>query len=164
MGQLKSRLKKIISGAQDGADLAGIYTGKEFGYETGGTMPKGYKTLKEFHPEYASFYGMSEHSSEKYPPRTYANVRDSDGTLRFASDFKSPGELCTAKAIRYYGKPWLDINVITPILGPQDVVDWLIEKEIVVLNVAGNTDRTCPNIFDFVHTYLKQVFELCERS
>jgi hypothetical protein len=42
-------LKKIISGAQTGADFAGLIVAKHFGYETGGWMPKGYKNLDGFH-------------------------------------------------------------------------------------------------------------------
>jgi hypothetical protein len=152
-------LKKVISGGQTGADIAGVATAKKFGYEVGGLMPKGFKTLAGPRPNYATLYNMQEHTSAAYPPRTYANVKNSDGTLRFAYDFGSSGELCTMKAILQYKKWWLDVNLIGPI-PPQKVVDWLIEKNIETLNVAGNSEKTYSGMTVFVSDYLTEVFTL----
>ena len=49
---------KIISGAQTGADLAGLDAAKALGIPTGGSMPNGFKDLEGKKPEYASKYGI----------------------------------------------------------------------------------------------------------
>lgn len=85
-------LTKIISGGQTGADMGALKVAKELGLETGGTMPKSFIAHDGEHPEFATLYNIKEHASPKYPPRTACNVRDSDATVRFASNFDSPGE------------------------------------------------------------------------
>jgi len=148
---------KFLSGLQTGADLGGLKAAKELGFETGGTMPKGFLNETGNHPEYALLYGAVEHKSSHYNLRTYANVHDSDGTIRFASNFHSPGERCTFKAIEKIGKPHIDIDVNKPI--DHNVVrKWLAHHNIKVLNVAGNRESTCPGIEKFVIEYLKTVF------
>jgi len=155
-------LRKIRSGGQCGADLAGLHVGQSFGYKTGGVMPKGFITLEGPKPEYAERYGVTEHSSSKYAPRTYENARDSDGTLRFASNFNSPGEICTERAISCYNKPFLDIN-ITNALPIETVINWIIEKNIKVLNIAGNSENISPGIFNFVVDYMSELFTVIAR-
>src|SRR5581483_11475001 len=104
---------------------------------------------------------MQEHPRKGYPARTEANVRDSDGTLRFAKTFKSPGEKCTLKAINWFRKPYLDIQVrewfhddewrAKDIQMPiEEVREWLQRNNIRVLNVAGNSEETCPGIGDVI--------------
>ena len=156
-------LKRVASGGQNGSDIAGVATAKKFGYETGGWMPKGFKTLDGPRPEYATLYGMKEHDSPYYPPRTYLNVQENDATLRFAFDFSSAGELLTAKAIKKYNKPYLDINVNEP-LKHQEVVDWLLANKVESLNIAGNSEKTFGGMNIFVSEYLTEVFEILKHG
>ena len=65
---------------------------------------------------------MVEHSSSYYPPRTEDNVKNSDGTIRFAKSFTSAGEKCTKKAIKWFGKPHIDVHLDHP-LEPEAVVE-----------------------------------------
>lgn len=160
-------LKKVISGGQSGADVAGLLAAKEMKIATGGVMPKGFRTLAGPKPEYADLFGVTEHASCNYPPRTYQNVRDSDGTVRFAKNFQSSGELCTLKAIEQYKKPYFDVMVYDPAAvvinerwHPIQLVRWIKENKIEVLNIAGNSEKTCPGIEDFVQRYLKKAFSL----
>ncbi len=149
-------LKKIISGAQTGADIAGLEVAKEFGLETGGTMPFGYKALDRCHPEYKETYGIEFHSSSSYVPRTRKNVRDSDGTIRLAFDFSSKGEKCTLRAIEDYKKPHIDVDLNDPI-PVDDVVTWIADHNIETLNVAGNAEQTVSGTHDAVTEYLTAV-------
>jgi len=71
---------KIISGAQTGADLAGLDAAKALGIPTGGSMPNGFKDLEGRKPEYASKYGIVALKSASYPARTLKNVTDLQGT------------------------------------------------------------------------------------
>jgi hypothetical protein len=38
-------------------------------------------------------------------------------------------------------------------------VDWILKKNIRILNIAGNTEQQAPGIEAFVVTYLTAVFE-----
>lgn len=145
-------LIKVISGFQTGADLGGIIAAYNFGIETGGHIPKGFLTEYGPKPELAQF-GAIEHSSDKYPPRTFENAKNSDGTIRFASNFNSGGERCTLKAIKQYNKPYIDVDVIAPI-DDKEVIEWIVKNQIKVLNVAGNRESTSPGIFKFTKNYL----------
>lgn len=150
---------KVISGGQNGADQAGLRAAKASGLTTGGWLPKGCKTLDGPRPDLLTEYGMVEHSSEAYPPRTEANVKDSEGTIRFAKTFSSPGEKCTLRAIKWYNRPHLDIQ-ISKLPDPEIVVDWIRQHDIKVLNIAGNSEETAPGIGDIVFDYLLGVFKL----
>ena len=151
-------LRKVISGGQSGADIAGLETPKRFGYETGGTMPFGYKTLDGCKPEYKQLYGVVAHSSSSYVPRTRLNVKDSEGTIRLAYNFQSRGEICTLKAIEDHKKEHFDVDLSDP--PPiSTVTNWISCLRIEVLNVAGNAEQTSPGTHEAATRYLEQVFE-----
>ncbi len=154
-------LDKVISGAQTGADEAGLRAAKHYGIPTGGTISKGYRTLGGARPEYADEFGIVEHPSWQYPPRTEANVRDSDATIRFATDWNSRGELLTKKIIDKRKKPSFDVDPSDPPL-PAAAAEWIVKNRIRVLNVAGNSEQTSPGIGKFTTGYLAQVFSALE--
>lgn len=148
-------LRKIISGAQIGADIAALRAAKKLGLETGGWMPAGFVARDGVHPEYAEVYGIKEHPSPKYPPRTEANVFAADATIRFAYNFATAGERCTLNAIRRYGKPYFDVSISS---GPRCIEEnpksleyWLRSNDFGILNVAGNAS---PWIEPIVENYL----------
>lgn len=159
-------LIKVISGGQTGADQAGVEAAKRAGLDYGGTMPRGFLTLDGLRPDFATLYKMQEHSSDKYPPRTTQNVRESDGTVRFAVDWNSYGERRTLAEIRKKHKRsglseqhYIDVDVLDPI-EPAEVASWVREHNIRVLNVAGNSERSAPGIFEAVVEYLLEVFRI----
>lgn len=128
-------LIKIISGGQTGADYGGLLAGKELGLETGGTAPKGWRICNPdgtdgSNPKLADF-GLVEHASREYPPRTHKNVRDSDGTVIFGY-LGSPGGRLTVQSCRQAKKPY----ICNPT--PRELEEWLSRYDIQVLNVAGN--------------------------
>lgn len=157
------RVKKIISGGQTGADQAGLRAARKLGLATGGWVPKGCLTQDGPRLWLLTKYGCQEHSSKYYPPRTFANVRDSDATLRFAINFQSPGELCTLRALNLYHKPYLDINPLTPPSLTQ-IRHWLKTHKVEILNVSGNSKKTCSWIGDFVFSYLVRLLKLHRRN
>lgn len=152
-------LTKIISGGQTGADQAALRAAKEFGITTGGWMPLGYVTLDGLRPEFAELYNMKEHDSPLYPPRTRRNIIESDGTVRFAGSWNSRGELLTIKEVLAANKPSLDVDVLGS-TSPQELATWLIDKNIRILNVAGNSEKTLPGIEEFVFIFLTETFTL----
>jgi hypothetical protein len=137
-------IEKVISGGQIGADEAGVRTAKAFGIPTGGTMPKNFLTLDGPKPEFKELYGMEEHSSPSYPPRTKLNVKNSDGTIRFAFDFNTAGERRTKKEIDAAHKPYFDVYLSSPKSDKHRLskcIVWLEKHDIKVLNVAGNANE-----------------------
>jgi len=149
-------LSKVISGGQTGVDQAGIIAAAKCGIETGGWAPRNYKTNAGT-SGWLKRYNLAAHFSSRYELRTGINVNQSDGTIRIAGDFSTPGEICTMRFIREYGKPYIDVD-IGSLLPVQDVVQWIIDNKISVLNVAGNSEESCPGIYDKAYVYLVQVF------
>jgi hypothetical protein len=136
-------VKKIISGGQSGADQAGLEAGVKLGLQTGGTMPRGFRTLNGPRPDFAQKYGIEESTSWNYAVRTASNVKDSDGTVRFAQDFDSAGERCTANAIHLFRRPSFDVRFED--MSPETISSfkkWLEANNISTLNVAGNSENT----------------------
>ena len=134
-------LRKVISGGQCGADRGGLEAARAMGLDTGGTAPKGYRTWYGPAPDLADF-GVVEHTSPLYPPRTAQNIRDSDATLIVASNPDSGGTLLTQRLCRSVGKPY---HIITlPIADRSKVIEsacnFIQRKCVEVLNVAGNRD------------------------
>lgn len=132
-------------------------------------MPKYWRTLRGYKPEYAKLYGMREHSSQGYRDRTEDNVLFADATVRFFYKKNSAGERCTLNAIRLHGKPYFDVDlnqvdlrpgVATNLtLLPKVFYEWLCDNEYTSLNVAGNSEQTAPDIYNEVFMYLGAVFQ-----
>lgn len=141
-------LSRIISGGQTGADRAGLEVAKRLGYETGGTVPRGYKTSTGPDPALKEF-GVVEHKSDRYPPRTIKNVRDADGTVWFGNEKTSGGKLTIGTA-RRMAKPLL----INP--SANELRAWILEKGIEVLNVAGDRETNSPGTQARVEEILEQ--------
>lgn len=154
---MKHEIHEVRSGGQTGADIAGLMSAKVCGLKTGGWMPKGWTTQDGPKPQYETLFNMREHYASAYPPRTYANVKDSDATIRFATHFDSSGERCTLKAIKSYGKPYFDVHPDSP-QAVEVAAEWIRSNDIRRLNVAGNAKRTSPKIGIFAYNYLIDVY------
>ena len=129
-------LTKIISGGQSGADKSGLIAGQILGLKTGGTAPKGWRVRtpdgREGSDPTLAAYGLVEHSSSDYPPRTRENAKNAEGTVWFGF-VDSPGGKLTKKTCVTLGKPFIE----NP--SPDELRAWLIEHRIETLNVAGNS-------------------------
>ncbi|MEM8603229.1 MAG: putative molybdenum carrier protein [Cyanobacteria bacterium P01_H01_bin.121] len=150
------RPDKIISGGQYGADLAGLDAAQALGIPTGGTAPRGWRVQLPDGSESSNpalvDYGLVEHQSRSYPPRTRANVRDSDGTVWFGYEHSGGGRL-TLQTCTHLGKP----SIINPT--PEQLREWAIAKQIRILNVAGNRASDLnPTIYDCSYTTLVVAF------
>lgn len=133
-------LRRVISGGQSGADRAGLEVARALGIETGGTAPRGYRT--EFGPDLAlrDVFGLVESASPDYGSRTLANVREALGTVVFGR-LASTGTALTLSYCRVSSKPW----IANPTA--EELRRWVMEFEVVTLNVAGNRHSTDPGIF-----------------
>jgi hypothetical protein len=124
------RPTKIISGGQTGADQGALVAARQLGIATGGWMPRGFLTENGPCPELGKLYGLQEHPSPLYPPRTAQNVRDADGTI-WVGEADGRGFRCTRNATERFGKPFLrDPDPVT-------LRQWAETWNIYILNVAG---------------------------
>jgi len=130
-------INKIISGGQTGADIGGLLAAKELNIPTGGTAPKGYRTELGSNFDLRDIFNLSEHSSDRYPPRTASNVKNSDGTALFGN-MNSPGCKMTIKFCQQMNKPY----IINPSVN--QLREWINLNNIRILNCAGN--RASKNI------------------
>lgn len=130
----------IKSGGQTGADQAGLEAAKQCGIMTGGWMPRGALTELGPTPELLERYGLKEHPSPQYRPRTRLNVKETDGTVWFGKT-GSPGYKCTKRACEDYKKPfwWID--------DAKRLQKFIEEFRIRALNVAGNRESSNPGIY-----------------
>ena len=127
------KLKTVRSGGQTGADQAGLRCAKALGLQTAGWAPKGWKTDAGPAPWLAD-YGLREHTSADYPPRTRQNVLDAEATVWFGK--VSPGFWCTKKAADLYACPF--------IANPSPEEFKLICEQYEDINIAGNRRRINP--------------------
>ena len=162
--------KLVISGGQTGADQGGWRAAKAAGIPTGGWMPKGFLTEDGPCLEFAQLYGAKEAASSKYPPRTKANIFWADATFIFDTSGgkslkdMSRGTQLAASMLIEAEKPSVIINA--KLAEPPkpfraaSFVDWLIQREVRFLNVAGNRESLAPGIGAWVEAYLAEVFRL----
>ncbi|MFA6916989.1 MAG: putative molybdenum carrier protein [Parachlamydiales bacterium] len=164
------RPKKIISGGQIGGDRGGLQGAKDLGIETGGWIPKGFKTSEGNKPELGTEYGLKETEGTDYPERTMKNVDDSGGTIAILWG-QSVG---TGKTIGYaqthnwqYGnnkssdvgyKPVLVITTHNIEDAAQQLKDFVKRNSIEVLNIAGHRETSQPGIQEFTRQVIIKAF------
>jgi len=139
-------LEMVISGGQTGADQGGLQGANKMLLGTGGWAPRGYMTENGPYPKLGTLYGLKQTRSGGYTVRTVRNVHRSDGTL-WVGATRSPGARLTLGSCRKNSKPVLvlpyDRNDPDQKRSEEcvvDVVNWIHEHEISILNVAGNRE------------------------
>ena len=140
-------LKKIVSGGQTGADIAGIDAAIAYKTPYGGWLPKGRLTEDGPLPEQ---YRLQEMPTASYPKRTAQNVIDSDGTAIFTHGTLNGGSLLTRKKAVQHGRPvlHLDLERLTNEAAVHALVDFIEQNDIEVLNVAGSRGSKAPELYD----------------
>lgn len=125
-------LKKIISGGQTGADMAGLMAGRALKIPTGGTAPKFWMTENGSKEKFLQGLGLVE-GPTGYKERTRMNVRDADATVIFGIT-SSAGTKLTIRYAQMQGK-LLTKNPTAAVLR-----NWIKVNDIQILNVAGNRE------------------------
>lgn len=149
----------IISGGQTGVDQAALDFAIGRGIPHGGKCPKG--RLSEAGPIPAR-YRLTEHPAPTYPPRTEANVMDSDATVIFTNGPLNgeKGCLLTASLCLKLRKPYTVINLVqaedsAAVLALKTL---LLESGAKILNVAGARGSRNPDIAK-VHRILDRAID-----
>jgi hypothetical protein len=140
-------IQKIISGGQTGADRAALDFAIKHNIPHGGWVPKGRIAADGRIPD---IYQLQEMPTDSYPERTEQNVIDSDGTLIISHGMLTGGSANTAEMARKHARPWLhlDMEKTTMDKAAQRLREWIADKNISVLNVAGPRQSGDPAIYD----------------
>jgi len=148
---------KIISGGQTGADRGALDTAIKLGVPYGGWLPRGRKTEDGRLPDH---YDLQELDSTDYRERTERNVIDADGTLIISPEPLAGGSAYTRQMAERHAKPWLHVNPAAAgeFAAARAAHDWIAEKGIEVLNVAGPRASKEPGIYDVTCRFLEAVF------
>jgi Circularly permutated YpsA SLOG family/Domain of unknown function (DUF6794) len=143
------KLTRIISGGQTGADQGALDAAIKMGLPHGGWIPKGQLTEDGPLPPH---YNLKEMPTKSYPKRTEQNIIDSDGTVIISHGPLTGGSLLTQELARKHKKPTLHLDLDkTPIfLASSEILHWVKENEVAVLNVAGASASKDPGIHDEV--------------
>jgi hypothetical protein len=156
-------VKKVISGFQTGADIAGIRAAHSLHLATGGWMPKGWRTMEGAHPEYQTLYGAEEDEHEDYPTRTKRNIIAAHGTL-IVGRINELGTGLTLRLCKKYEKPFLHILYNWKAPEPElrkyfvDLArEWLDREMIEILNVAGNRAEVNLGIEQWTESFVREV-------
>jgi hypothetical protein len=167
------RVKRIISGGQTGADIAGLQAAKDLGIETGGWIPKGWRTQEGPRPEYKSQYNMLEHPDSSYPGRTMQNVDDADATIAFRFERSTGtdntiGYAQTGKWGPPVGKPTTSYDGKKPVLvidvtnrenAVRQIRNFLARTGAETINIAGHRESSRPGINKFVRSVLAEALK-----
>jgi hypothetical protein len=150
----------IISGAQTGADRAGLDFAIAKKIPHKGWCPKGRKAEDGVIPPQ---YQLQETPSSGYLQRTEWNTRDSDATLIFTMGASlSGGSKRTAEFARKHKKPFLHIFLGSEAPTPAHIVAFIRENHVTLLNVAGTRGSKEPRVHGFTFEMLQKVFDLLE--
>lgn len=150
-------VRRIISGAQTGADRAALDAALECGVETGGWVPKGRKAEDGRIPDH--YPNLRETPSDDYETRTRWNVRDADATLIFSHGPLSGGSKFTESVAFALGKPVLHVDLTAT--SDSDVIAtiraWLSSIEGGTLNVAGTRASGDPTLYENAREIVKGI-------
>lgn len=141
---------KIISGGQTGADRGALLGAADVGIKTGGWAPKGWQTERGSDPTLRSF-GLVQHSSPNYPPRTRMNCQDSDLTAIFG-DTNSTGAKLAISICREDDIPY----ILNPI--PAELRRVCEMLKVQTLNIAGNRASRDTDIEERVRAIVRDAF------
>lgn len=140
-------VRRIVSGAQTGADRAALDAALELGVECGGWVPLGRLDEDGVIPD--RYPDLVEADEEGFAPRTALNVRDSDATLVLSHGPLTGGSELTATKAAEFGRPCLHLDLaLVPVhQALEQARGWVAEVRPAVLNVAGPRASRDPEIY-----------------
>lgn len=145
-------IERLVSGGQTGADRAALDVALELGIACGGWCPQGRRSEDGVIP---GKYPLKETEARSYSKRTKLNVMDSDGTLVINQGVLEGGTAYTVHLAEKLKKPCLVINTEQPGV-VDEVVAWIVENNIRVLNVAGPRESKRPGIASQANEILRK--------
>jgi hypothetical protein len=152
-------IKRIVSGGQTGVDRAALDVAIKLGISHGGWVPRGRLTESGPLPQK---YHLKETSSSQYSVRTKKNVVETDGTLILSHGALTGGTEYTRKMAIRHGRPCLHIDLFQTAAfhAATAINQWIRQKNIEILNVAGARASEDPAIYTDTLNILESVYYL----
>jgi hypothetical protein len=117
-------------------------------------MPRGFLTEGGPRPDFAAWYGASEHESLRSAARTGANVLAAAATL-WVGDGGSAGIDAPLGACRRHKRPYLVAELDGD---PGDVAAWIAAAGFRTINIAGDRESASPGLGARAERHLVEVF------
>ena len=159
----------IISGGQTGVDQAALQAALDLDIPIGGWCPPDRSCENGAIPERFLLTPTDVECNANAPhiprsKRTELNVRQADGTLVLSQskDF-DPGTAYAIQIARQLHKPVLVLQINSESFVPT-ILNWLNERKVYTLNVAGPSERNAPGIYAKTHTLLTEVLTQYKKS
>ncbi len=152
-------IRQIISGGQTGVDRAALDVAIKLTLPHGGWIPKG--RITESGP-LADKYNLKETESSSYAERTEKNVTDADGTLIISRGPLTGGSEYTREMALKHDRSWLhiDLSQSAAFQAVTTINQWIIQKKIGILNVAGPRASKDPSIYREASNILESAYYL----
>jgi hypothetical protein len=150
---------KVYSGGQTGVDRAALDFAIKHNIVCGGWCPAGRIAEDGNIPKN---YPLQETESSDYGERTKKNILDSDGTLVLVPSLPIPnnitdGTLITIQICKEVRKP-LFIAAVSDFDSIHEVVTWLKDNNIKIVNIAGPRESQSQGIYSSAIAYLEKLF------
>jgi hypothetical protein len=151
---------RIVSGGQTGVDRGALSGALQGGLACGGWCPAGRRAEDGPIPEQ---FPLRELEDRDYAARTRRNVADSDATVILAFGEPGGGTALTARCARALGRPLLvlDAHALTPGEACGKLMEFLADRKVRVLNVAGPRASDAPGAAAFAR---ELVLDLARRQ
>lgn len=154
---IQTACQKIISGGQTGVDRGALDACLDKNFPCGGWCPKG-RLAEDGRIDLK--YPLKETKNSSYNLRTRRNVLDSDGTLIIAKNQLLGGTLLTLNIANELKKPVLVISPENQRILNTEIITiqhWLIENNILILNVAGPRKCEWNTGYDLAYTLISEL-------
>ncbi len=140
-------------------DRAALDVAIKLGIAHGGWIPRGRLTESGALPQE---YHLKETSSSRYSVRTEKNVVDADGTLIISHGPLAGGTAYTREMAIRHSRPWLhvDLDWTAAFHAATAINNWILQKNIEILNVAGPRASEDPAIYQDTLNILESVYYL----
>lgn len=145
----------IVSGGQTGVDRGALDAAIWLAIPHGGKCPQGRRAEDGVIPDR---YLLEETTSRRYSIRTEMNVVESDGTLILYYGQLSGGTDFTRRMAIKNQKPFFLFDFTDP-SDFDDIITWISEHDIAVLNCAGPRESSCPGIGSLARQVCLELFE-----
>jgi len=134
-------------------DRAALDVALELHIECGGFCPKGRKSEDGMIPEK---YPLIETATEEYSERTRLNIKEADATFVLIDRQADKGTLLTIELCKTHNKKLMEAD-LSGRVDDKQVVQWILNNKITILNIAGSRETSSPGIYEKAYRMLRKV-------
>lgn len=153
---------QLISGGQTGVDRAVLDAALAVQFPCGGWCPSGREA--EDGP-IAAHYPLQPLVKGDYTERTLRNVLAADGTVLIYFQYLQRGTEDTLRKCLYYQRPYklIDASEISPQRASVLIADFIQQRSLVVLNVAGPRASEHEQAYSYTYRCIEHLLQSNDR-